>query len=106
MEGEDVLTGGPQIENNLKLLPWPTNNSSIFIISLQPKLHEFVLRKVLCSGDVMTFLFSFFVAGFLWGFFDNFFFWLMEDLGSTKFLMGISLSVGTIAGIPITLFSG
>ncbi len=30
----------------------------------------------------------------------------MEDLGSTKFLMGMSLSVGTIAGIPITLFSG
>jgi MFS_1 like family len=55
---------------------------------------------------VSSFLFAFFVAGFLWGFFDNFFFWLMEDLGSTKFLMGMSLSVGTIAGIPITLFSG
>jgi hypothetical protein len=55
---------------------------------------------------VSSFLFAFFVAGFLWGFLDNFFFWLMEDLGSTKFLMGMSLSVGTIAGIPIALFSG
>jgi hypothetical protein len=45
------------------------------------------------------------MAGFLWGFIDNFFFWLMEDLGSTKLLMGLSLSVGTIVGIPVTFFS-
>ena len=62
--------------------------------------------KVMCTVEVLSFLFAFFVAGFLWGFLDNFIFWLMEDLGSTKFLMGMALSVGTLAGVPLTICSG
>jgi len=56
--------------------------------------------------EVLAFLAAFLVSGILWGFLENFLFWLLEDLGSTKFLMGMSLAVGTLAGLPLTIFSG
>ena len=56
--------------------------------------------------EVLSFLFAYLVCGFLWGFIGNFFFLLMEDMGSTKLLMGITLSVGTLVGIPVSCFSG
>ncbi len=49
---------------------------------------------------------AFLVSGALWGFLENFLFWLLEDLGSTKFLMGMSQAVGTLATLPLTIFSG
>lgn len=61
--------------------------------------------EVLGKFEVMAFLGAFLVSGILWGFLENFLFWLLEDLGSTKFLMGVSLAVGTLAGLPLTLFS-
>jgi hypothetical protein len=54
----------------------------------------------------LAFLVAFLISGILWGFLENFLFWLLEDLGSTKFLMGMSLAVGTLAGLPLTVFSG
>ena len=55
--------------------------------------------------EVLAFLCAFLMAGILWGYLENFLFWHLEDLGITKFLMGISLAVGTLAGVPITMFS-
>ena len=63
------------------------------------------LSKVLLRVQVLIYLFAFMVAGLLWGFLETFLFWYMEDLGATKFLMGISLAVGTLAGVPLTIFS-
>ena len=61
--------------------------------------------KVLCQVEVMLFLIAFLMAGILWGFLETFLFWYLEDLGSTKFLMGWTLAVGTILGVPLTIFS-
>ena len=36
---------------------------------------------------------------------ENFLFWHLEDLGASKFLMGVSLAIGTLAGLPLTMFS-
>ncbi|TRY69336.1 hypothetical protein TCAL_04104 [Tigriopus californicus] len=63
------------------------------------------LTKVLCKPNVLAYLVSFLTAGLLWGFLETFLFWFMEDLGATKFLMGLSLAVGTLAGVPVTIFS-
>lgn len=63
------------------------------------------LSKVLCKPNVLAYLVSFLTAGLLWGFLETFLFWYMEDLGATKFLMGLSLAVGTLAGVPVTIFS-
>ena len=59
----------------------------------------------MCKTEVLAFLFAFLMAGIMWGYLENFLFWHLEDLGATKFLMGISLAVGTIAGVPLTMFS-
>jgi hypothetical protein len=61
--------------------------------------------KVLLQPRVLIYLGAFLLAGMLWGFLETFLFWHMEDLGATKFLMGISLAVGTLAGLPLTIFS-
>ena len=61
--------------------------------------------KVLCQVEVMSFLMAFFMAGILWGFLETFLFWYLEDLGSTKFLMGWTLAVGTMLGVPLSIFS-
>ena len=62
--------------------------------------------QVMKKAEVLTFLIAFLVTGALWGFLENFLFWLLEDLGSTKFLMGMSQAVGTLATLPLTIFSG
>ena len=62
--------------------------------------------QVMKKTEVLAFLAAFLMTGILWGFLENFLFWLLEDLGSTKFLMGMSLAVGTLAGLPLTIFSG
>ena len=61
--------------------------------------------KVLRQSKVLIYLAAFLFAGLLWGFLETFLFWHLEDLGASKFLMGISLAVGTLAGLPLTVFS-
>ena len=51
------------------------------------------------------FLVVFFICGSVWGFLESYLFWFLEDLGSTKLTMGLSLAVGTIAGVPLTIGS-
>lgn len=45
-------------------------------------------------------------AGACFGVLDTFLFWLLQDLGAKKYLMGITVTVGSIAGIPILVSSG
>jgi len=63
------------------------------------------LSHAMCKIEILAFLAAFLVAGILWGYLENFLFWHLEDLGATKFLMGMSLAVGTLAGLPMTMFS-
>lgn len=55
-------------------------------------------------------LVSLFVAAFLlgaaWGYIESYLFWLLDDLGGTKSLMGLTITVGGILGIPLLAFSG
>lgn len=46
------------------------------------------------------------VAGTAWGYIENFLFWLLQDLGGSRSLMGITVTVGGIAGIPLLVLSG
>lgn len=45
------------------------------------------------------------LAGAFFGLLDTFLFWLLQDLGAKKSLMGITVTVGTVAGIPILVAS-
>ena len=61
--------------------------------------------RVVCRPRVLAFLLAFACAGVLWGCMETFLFWHLEDLGASKLLMGLSLAVGTVAGVPLTIFS-
>jgi len=63
------------------------------------------IRSVLFRFEVMSYLIVFLVAGTMWGFLESFLFWYMEDLGASKFLLGISLGAGTLTALPLTIFS-
>ena len=63
------------------------------------------LQKVLCKVDVISYLVIFLVAGVIWGFLESFLFWYMEDIGASKLLLGVSLGIGTLTGVPLTIFS-
>ena len=63
------------------------------------------IRSVLFRFEVMSYLIVFLVAGTMWGFLESFLFWFMEDLGASKFLLGISLGAGTLTALPLTIFS-
>lgn len=45
-------------------------------------------------------------SGTVWGYIESFLFWLLEDLGASRSLMGITITVGGIAGIPLLVLSG
>merc|ERR1719430_1787486 len=64
------------------------------------------LGKLIIQPHIFMFLIIFFICGAVWGFLESYLFWFLEDLGSTKLTMGISLAVGTVAGIPLTIGSG
>lgn len=48
----------------------------------------------------------FFLTGTAWGYIESFLFWLIQDLGGSRSLMGITITVGGIAGIPLLVLSG
>ncbi|XP_053978995.1 uncharacterized protein LOC128876555 [Hylaeus volcanicus] len=47
-----------------------------------------------------------FILGTAWGYIESFLFWLIQDLGGSRSLMGITITVGGIAGIPLLVLSG
>ncbi|XP_026274239.1 uncharacterized protein LOC113203664 [Frankliniella occidentalis] len=47
-----------------------------------------------------------FLLGTAWGYIENFLFWLLQDLGGSRSLMGVTVTVGGIAGIPLLVLSG
>ena len=53
------------------------------------------LWKLILKPHILVFLVVFFVCGSVWGLLESYLFWFLEDLGSTKLTMGISLAVGT-----------
>ena len=63
------------------------------------------LWKLILKPHIFMFLLVFFICGSVWGFLESYLFWFLEDLGSTKLTMGLSLAVGTIAGVPLTIGS-
>lgn len=45
-------------------------------------------------------------TGTAWGYIESFLFWVLQDLGATRSLMGITITIGGIAGIPLLVMSG
>ncbi|XP_076752374.1 uncharacterized protein LOC143424287 [Xylocopa sonorina] len=61
-----------------------------------------VLRNI----EVTALFIACFILGTAWGYIESFLFWLIQDLGGSRSLMGITITVGGIAGIPLLVLSG
>ncbi|XP_037782940.1 major facilitator superfamily domain-containing protein 6-like [Penaeus monodon] len=73
----------------------------------QPSNQVFSDFKVLIrKPEILTFLLVMMISGTCFGLLDTFLFWLLQDLGAKKFLMGITVTVGSIAGVPTLIASG
>ncbi|XP_014207853.1 uncharacterized protein LOC106638959 [Copidosoma floridanum] len=62
--------------------------------------------SVLKNIEVVALLTACFVLGTAWGYIESFLFWLLEDLGASMSLMGMTITVGGITGIPLLALSG
>ncbi|XP_017882086.1 uncharacterized protein LOC108626124 [Ceratina calcarata] len=62
--------------------------------------------SVLRNVEVAALFVACFILGTAWGYIESFLFWLIQDLGGSRSLMGITITVGGIAGIPLLVLSG
>ncbi|KAL7638047.1 UNVERIFIED_CONTAM: hypothetical protein RMT77_011672 [Armadillidium vulgare] len=58
-------------------------------------------KMLIIQPRIFVFLIFILSNGACYGFIGTFIFWLLEDLGADKILMGISVTVASIAGIPL-----
>lgn len=58
------------------------------------------LLNVLSIPRVLLFILFLFILGNLWGFIESFLFLYLKDLGAPNYLLGITVTVGTISSIP------
>ena len=40
-----------------------------------------------------------------WGYIESYLFWFLEDMGGTKSLMGLTLTLSAVSGIPVLIMS-
>ncbi|XP_071441529.1 major facilitator superfamily domain-containing protein 6-like [Hetaerina americana] len=58
------------------------------------------------NWELVTILVAALALGAAWGFLEGFLFWLLQDLGATKMLMGLTVTVGGAAGLPLLALAG
>lgn len=68
------------------------------------QIHESLTPSIIQVPMVLLLL-AFSFSGLFWGFLDTFLFWYLEDLGTPKVLMGTSMAVATLVGIPTSIYS-
>ncbi|XP_076055133.1 uncharacterized protein LOC143033512 [Oratosquilla oratoria] len=62
-------------------------------------------KILLKDPEIVVFLIVMIASGMCFGILETFLFWLLQDLGASKKLMGLTVTVGQIAGIPILAIS-
>ncbi|XP_076043988.1 uncharacterized protein LOC143027029 isoform X2 [Oratosquilla oratoria] len=65
-----------------------------------------VLKNIwlfLQDPEVIMLLLSMFLAGAFFGFLEAFLFWFLGDLGASKYLMGLTVTVGAVAALPFLI---
>lgn len=58
------------------------------------------LVKLLMIPHVMFFIIFLFVLGNFWGFIESFLFLYLKELGAPNYLLGITITVGTVSSVP------
>lgn len=77
---------------------------SVFLMPLGTKLPaDNIFRDLLNIfkiPSVLVFIFFLFILGNLWGFIESFLFFYLKDLGAPNYLLGITVTVGTVSSMP------
>ncbi|XP_076031168.1 major facilitator superfamily domain-containing protein 6-like [Oratosquilla oratoria] len=63
-------------------------------------------KALIKKPEIDCYLLVMLISGMNYGFLDTFLFWFLEDLGANKKLMGLTVTVGSVAGIPLLMASG
>ncbi|KAJ8923738.1 hypothetical protein NQ315_010319 [Exocentrus adspersus] len=58
------------------------------------------LMNIIKMPHLVLFIFFLFILGNLWGFIESFLFFYLRDLGAPNYLLGITVTVGTISSLP------
>lgn len=58
------------------------------------------LVKLLMIPHVMFFIIFLFILGNFWGFIESFLFLYLKELGAPNYLLGITITVGTLSSVP------
>lgn len=69
-------------------------------ISALPKNVWSNVRPLLKSANVWIFLFSVFIMGSCWGFLESFLFIHLQKLDAPNYLLGLTVTVGAMVGLP------
>ncbi|XP_051153440.1 uncharacterized protein LOC127276820 [Leptopilina boulardi] len=62
--------------------------------------------EVLKNVEIVTLYVVSFMLGTAWGYIESFLFWFLQDLGASQSLMGITITVSGLAGLPLLVVSG
>ncbi|CAG7728392.1 unnamed protein product [Allacma fusca] len=63
------------------------------------------LKEVLSQVEILIFFFAMFLSGSAWGYLESFLFWFLKNLGGSEILMGLTVSVGGLFGLPLLIMS-
>lgn len=58
------------------------------------------LKNIFKMPHVVVFIIFLFILGNLWGFIESFLFFYLKDLGAPNYLLGITVTVGTLSSMP------
>jgi len=64
------------------------------------------IKSVVKNGESTIFMLNMFLMGSIWGFLEGYLFFFMEEIGSPKYVMGLTNTVAGVSCLPIIFLSG
>ena len=58
------------------------------------------IKSVLANVEVLVFFVVIFFSSLFWGYIESYLFWFLEEMGGSKSLMGLTVTVSSLFGIP------
>lgn len=63
------------------------------------------IRSLFKNVELVVFFVVVLLSGLFWGFIESYLFWFLEEMGGNKSLMGLTVTVSALSGIPALLCS-
>jgi Na+/melibiose symporter-like transporter len=63
------------------------------------------IKSILANVELLVFFIVIFCSGLFWGYIESYLFWFLEEMGGSKSLMGLTVTVSSLFGIPALILS-